>query len=214
MEDLIPLLLLAAYYLLAARRRAKQKKLEAQRETAPQEALVSEDGAAQPTPFQSFLEELEAAVAEANGIDREDDDAVEAPEVARTPTPAPVPPSPVVATPLPSLGSGEFQAPPGSFDASHPVDHEAHGFGLENPLSEEAFEESPVFSPRKARERRAFDPHGLRPAPPASTAGAAAATGVESWHRRLADPRTAREAFVLQTVFGPRGGRRGERRGR
>lgn len=205
--DLLPLLFIGLYYLLAGRRRAKQKAAARQRTEAPQDALITSESTASrppgsgdpsgPTPFEAFLGQLEDAMAEANGIDREE-----------LPAPEPVPPArlaePVTKSPPKSV---EFHAPVGSFDAIAPVDHEAHGFGAQNPLSEESFEHVPAFvEPARSRSRE-FDPHGLRkaPTPPRRR---------NFWRDRLHDPQTARDAFVLQTLFGPRGGRHGDRRGR
>ena len=206
LAEFFPLLLLLVYYLLTGRRKAAQRKAAAQRQEAPQRELIS-DGPPEPTPFQSFLDQLEHAMAEANGQPSpsapapsppeppatERDERPETERPARPPRPAPHPP----VTP-------EFKPVAGSFDAVTPTDHEAHGFGAENPLSEEAFERRPasVLAPRRRRE---YDPHGLRP-PPAATP---APTG---WRQRLADPTTARDAFILQTVFGARGGRARDRR--
>ena len=200
LTDLLPLLFIGLYYLLAGRRRAKQKKAAQQRVVAPQEPLVDDEPRAS-TPFQSFLAQLEEAVEEAQQMQR--------PEPVAQPEPPPppeiVPPAPIVGRPLPSLGSPEFHAVRGSFDATEPVDHDAHGFGDENPLSEEAFERAPAGAPRRRAPRKAYDPHGLRRTAPSPT-------GVDDWHHRLNDPTTAREAFVLQTIFGRRGGRRGDTR--
>lgn len=211
--DLLPLLFVGAYYLLAGRRRAKLKKAQRERDTAPQEELVSDAGPREPSPFRSFLDQIEGAMAEAAGE----------PSPADQPRPvtAPAGPPPAVSAPVSSgpslagtspsapaldIADAEFTPVSGSFDSRAPVDHVAHGFGADNPLSEEAFERASAFGGRRApsaAERRSYDPHGLQPArtsPPAD------------WRRRLSDPQAARDAFVLQTVFGPRGGRRAEHR--
>ena len=198
--DLLPLVFVGLYYLLSARRRARVRKAERQRTEAPQEALVASDGPARgatasaPTPFQSFLEQLEEAMAEAGGVDTparavvEEPQRPSPPQIARAPAPTP-----------------EFHAVAGSFDAARPVDHEAHGFGDANPLSEERFERAPAFVPARPPAGATYDPHGLR-RPPRS--GSRRAT---DWRRRLQDPEAARDAFLLQTIFGPRGGRHGDR---
>ncbi|PAP77363.1 hypothetical protein [Rubrivirga marina] len=197
--DLLPLLFIAAYYLLSGRRKAQQRKAARERTEAPQEALVpsSGDGARErsPTPFESFLSQLETAMAEASGVAAEEREV----EVKTTP----VPPAALESTP-----AREFKSVPGSFDAPDAVDHGAHGFGTENPLSEEVFETAPAFAARPTSGRRDYDPHGLRPKP-TPPMGAS-----PNWRRRLGDPQTARDAFVLQTIFGPRGGIRGDRQGR
>ncbi len=181
--DLLPLLFIGAYYLLAGRRRAQRK--QAARDPAPSaplpESRVAEDQGS--TPFQSFLEQLEEAMAEASG-----QPVAEAVPVQKPP-PAPTP---------------EFNAPVGSFDSDAPSDHEAHGFGPANPASEESFEKLPVFAETGSRSSETYDPHGLH-----TPAQARARSG---WQRRLSDPKAAQDAFVLQTVFGARGGRRRQSR--
>ena len=78
------------------------------------------------------------------------------------------------------------------------------GSGDENPLSEEAFEQLPAFTETARAVTPVYDPHGL------SQSGDAPQPG--KWQKRLSDPQAAQDAFVLQTVFGPRGGRRAEHR--
>ena len=204
--DLLPLVFIGLYYLLAARRRARIQKAERRRDEAPQEALVTSDGTAsgttpaEPTPFESFLEQLEVAMAEAGGVD-----APERPDSEEEPRPA----SPVAEDP--SARTPEFHAPAGSFDAPQPVDHEAHGFGDANPFSEERFERAPAFVAERPPADATYDPHGLRRP---SVAPRRASRPATDWRRRLQDPQAARDAFLLQTIFGPRGGRHGDRSGR
>ena len=199
--ELLPLLFVAAYYLLRARSRAAQQRQARQRQTAPQEPLI--DGEREPTPFQSFLQQVEDAVAEAAGEapERETDQRL---EVERAPAPSPLPAPPVE----PVRPAPEFRAPAGSFDSIRPTSHERHGFGAENPLSEETFERLPP-QPAPRPERAAYDPHALA----ARQRSAPGPLTVADWRRRLADPAAAREAFVLQTIFGERGGRARETRG-
>lgn len=198
--DLLPLLFVGLYYLLASRRRARLRKEASERVEAPQSELIHE-GEPAPTPFQAFLEQLEETMAEAAEIE-EDDRAV-------VPEPPPraevVPPAPVVPRPVSSFGPSEFRAVEGSFVSARPVDHEAHGFGSINPLSEETFENLPAYASRDAGPKPSYDPHSLH-------ARRSLPSGGPDWRRRLRDPRAAREAFVLQTIFGPRGGIRGDRR--
>lgn len=212
LAELIPLLLVAAYYLLQGRRRAAQRRAAQQRQEAPQEPLVTEEETARPgsSPFQQFLEQLEEAMAEAAGEPGPEAETASAPEVDRSPPPEIAPPPPVVPTrlpPAPPRYEPEFRAVEGSFDSATPTDHGQHGFGIDNPLSEESFERRPAFSLSRRGPGRAYDPHGLgrRPAPPRGAPESDLQT-------RLRDPKTARDAFVLQTIFGPRGGRRGDGR--
>lgn len=192
--ELLPLLFIGAYYLLAGRRRAKQKK-EAREQAQP--AGPAEQRAA--TPFQNFLEQLEEAMSEASG-----DPAAEVVPQKVVPRKAPVLTSEPVpaAEPIPEsrLESIEFNAPAGSFGSSAPVDHQAHGFGAENPISEETFERQPASAQTARRDASRYDPHGLR--------SSADAPSENTWNKRLGNPKAAQDAFVLQTVFGTRGGRR------
>lgn len=204
--ELLPLLFVAAYYLLRGRQRAAQKR---ERQEAPQQALISDgvEGAhervSEPTPFQRFLQQMEEAVSEAAGEPLETDKRLEV-ETNPLPSPLPAPPTkPVRPTALQTASS--FQAPTGSFDSSRPVDHDWHGFGDENPLSEQAFEKRPSQQPAPAGRRPVYDPHELAPQP-----SRLAEPADVDWRRRLRDPVTAREAFLLQTIFGPRGGRHGK----
>ncbi|MDT0630513.1 hypothetical protein RQM47_09485 [Rubrivirga sp. S365] len=207
--ELLPLLAVAAYYLLRGRQRANAKR-------AP-EQMQEAEGERAPTPFQSFMLQMEEALAEAAGE----------PEGPRGPGTPPVserepiavevdraaPPSPLPVPPLrPAAPTPEFSAVRGSFSGASPVDHEAHGFGTSSPFSEERFERG--GAPASGAARRRHDPHGLRPSPP--EAQSARRAGRPDWRARLRDPQAARDAFVLQTLFGPRGGRHPapERRGR
>ncbi|WP_412063147.1 hypothetical protein [Rubrivirga sp. IMCC45206] len=189
--ELLPLLFVGAYYLLASRRKAQQRK------QAAQTPLVSEsgpEGSTQgPTPFEAFLANLEESLAQAGGVETE-----AAVEPIAPPEPEPiVPAAPVVDRPVTALGS-EFSGVMGSFD------HDAHGFGIENPYSEESFERAPAFTEPALRPLD-YDPHKLRRKTRQEPDGT-------SWNDRLSDPAAARDAFVLQTVFGKRGGLRRDRR--
>ena len=205
--ELLPLLFVAAYYLLSARRKAAQQRAAQKREAAPTRETVGDEPRA-PSPFESFLGQLEEAMAEASGArpaaDRDPTTGgILDQEVLPQPEPPPVvPAAPVVARPQTSLGT-EFSPMVGSFDSARPPAHDAHGFGAENPLSEEIFERAGTSPGRSAR-RKGYDPHGLRTPP--------APAPVPSLFGRLHDPKTARDAFVLQTIFGKRGGRRGDQR--
>jgi len=193
LAEFFPLLLVVLYYLVTGRRKAAARKQQAQSKKAPQEPLVTDEAPSGPTPFQSFLAQLEDAMAEANGTN--------APPPAATPPPPP--PRPPKAPKLARRTESEFHALSGSFDSVAPTDHNRHGFSDENPLSEASLEHRSGAS-ATPRQRREYDPHGLeRPAPPP--------TAPPDW-RNLSNSEIARHAFVLQTVFGPRGGRRGERR--
>lgn len=194
--ELLPLLAVAAYYLLRGRQRAKAKQ-----GPQPGAAAPPMEGTRGPTPFQSFMEQMEEALAEAAG-EPEDQRGAPGERQAREPITVAVdrstPATPLPAPPLgPSVPTPEFRAVPGSFSSPSPVDHERHGFGMGSPLSEERFERR--RRPASDDARRGYDPHGLRPPP--------ARRGRGGWSARLRDPEAARDAFVLQTIFGRRGGR-------
>ncbi len=200
--DLLPLLFIGAYYLLRARSRSKQQK----RAVAPQQELVSDGEPRRESPFQSFMSQIEDAMAEAAGEPIDPDPAPALPPPA-------LPPAVSTSATVPDLAAAdaEFHPTLGSFDSAAPVDHEAHGFGPDNPLSEEAFEQRPAFfqpldSALPASSPREYDPHGLR-----QRAGAGPGPTAD-WRQRLESPQAAQDAFVLQTVFGPRGGRLAEHR--
>ena len=214
--DLLPLLFIGLYYLLAGRRRAQQKRAQQSRATAPREdPATGRDRTARDrtgrergeTPFQSFLGQLEEAMAEAAGEPLPSDPPERSPSNGETSLP-PTPLDPTV--PLVEVTDAEFRPASGSFDSPAPVDHVRHGFGPGNPQSEESFERAPAFSEPARAPVGDYDPHGLRPRPgPRASGSSRSAAG---WRRRLSDPKAAQDAFVLQTVFGARGGRRAERR--
>ena len=197
--DFLPLLFVGLYYLLSSRRKARMKQAARERVEAPSEELISTEEES-PTPFQSFLEQLEAAMAES----------IEGPRVEATDDPVVPEPEPIPSSRLERLSPDsptDFQAVTGSFDSPTAVDHERHGFGQENPLSEEVFERQPAFSVARRPKDATYDPHRLRPSPqPSSTA--------RNWRRRLQDPKAVQDAFVLQTIFGARGGIHGGSRSR
>lgn len=203
--DLLPLLFIGLYYLLTSRRKARLKQAARTRAEAPQEDLISSEPNA-PTPFQAFLEQLEEAMAESAEGSR-----TELTDVPAVPKPAPIPAPRLETIPveqIPARATPDFRPVAGSFDSPVAVDHDQHGFGQENPLSEEVFERQPAFSARRRRANSSYDPHGLRSAPNAPPPA-------RDWHRRLQHPAAARDAFVLQTIFGARGGvGRGGRPGR
>ena len=190
--ELLPLLAVAAYYLLRGRQRANAKR-------AP-ERMQGAAGERAPTPFQSFVQQMEEALAEAAGEPAPDTPPVSEREPISVEVERRAPTSPLPAPPLrPAAPTPEFKAVRGSFSGPSPVDHERHGFGTGSPFSEERFERR--RAPASDAARRGHDPHGLRTPPRAGRAGR------PTWRTRLRDPQAARDAFVLQTLFGPRGGR-------
>ena len=96
----------------------------------------------------------------------------------------------------------EFQSSEAAIDESASFRHEEHGFGRENPLSEQVFESMPALSGSVARRDTpgVFDPHALKKtAEPSRTRS--------RWRERLASSSGAREAFVFKTIFERPGGR-------
>ncbi len=191
--DLLPLLFVAAYYLLRGRKRVQDRQRATQASRAEERTVSAPKG---PTPFQQFLQQLDEAVSDAARPAYEDS----TPELPPRPSPLPAPPA------KPVRPASEFHAITGSFDALAPVDHGRHGFGAENPLSEERFEQRAPQS-RTVKRGPLPDPHGLRPAPAAPPL-----PELPHWRAKLRDPKAVKEAFVLQTIFGPRGGRNYDRR--
>ena len=151
------------------------------------------------TPFQEALRQIREALEEAQ---QEQTRAQEPERVAlpRTPTRVPTPARPPDPHPSPLPAP-----PPIRFDRPGGFEHERHGFGRENPLSEEAFERRPAFSTAPRTRKPAFDPHGLRPEP---TRAAPTRTTPRTLLGKLRRPETARDALVLAEVLGPPKGRR------
>ncbi len=123
-------------------------------------------------------------------------------EPAPPPRPLPKDPEPVVAKPVAAKPDGEFRSL-GEFK------HEAHGFGPENPLSEEVFEQRPRFAARAATERIKQKPLGDVDLTTPLEVATAAGSSSSDLSRLLRDPERAREAFVLKEILdAPRSRRR------
>ena len=169
--DLLPFLALLVYAVLRAL--GARNKAARTSASAPGDAAPDENPNARPqTDFDELARHLESLI---SGV-----------PVEATPPPPPEP-----------RYKPEFHSSEVNVDESASFQHQAHGFGPANPLSEEMFERQPAFrrtpSPRASLE--AFDPHGLkRPIEPPAPSGS-------RWKKRLADPKRAREAFVLQTIL-------------
>ncbi|MDX1532093.1 MAG: hypothetical protein R3362_11255, partial [Rhodothermales bacterium] len=134
------------------------------------------------------------------------------------PAPEPEPAAPPAATPPPSVATPPLARPPRDreFQGLGAFEHEEHGFGKSNPLSEEAFERRPALG---AARRPATTPirtgAGLpekvdleRPLEIEQVGRARSGTDATDPLRLLSDPRRAREAFVLKEVLGPPRSRR------
>ena len=146
------------------------------------------------TPFQEALRQIREALEEA--------------QQQQTPEPEPPPRAPTrvpAAVSRPDPHPSPLPAPPPiRLDRRTGFEHERHGFGRENPLSEEAFERRPAFSVAPRTRKPDFDPHGLRPEPARS---APTRTTPRTLLDKLRRPQTARDALVLAEVLGPPKGR-------
>ena len=157
------------------------------------------------TPFQDALRQIREALEEAQQEPsaRQEQPAPQPPPLphpTRKPTRLPDPhPSPLAAPPPIRLDRRTGFESESVFERG-PSAHERHGFGRENPLSEESFERRPVFAPEPgARHPAAFDPHRLRQPPAAVPASRRQATLLE----RLRRPSTAQDALIMAEVLGP-----------
>ena len=182
LESLLPLVIFAIYFLSRLRKAARQP----QRQPAPQDPhLVTQtpeareeaaDGAPSPPPTERPATPFEALVQQIQEAAR---------EAARDTMgePRPEPPEP------------EFQ-PVGAFE------HEAHGFGPDNPFSEEAFEQMPRGADiaEHATGHLDYDPHDALPdvTPHTEPTPRAAPHPLVA---RLRRPSTAREAVVLREIL-------------
>ena len=170
--EFFPLLIFVVYAILRALSARKRPQ-----QTGPE----SPNGelATQPGRPETSLEDLTRHLESLMGMEPE-----------RTPSPPPEP-----------RYEPEFHSSEAPVDESAGFQHDAHGFGYQNPLSEQSFESLPAFAgaPRRDRSKK-HDPHRLKKsaAPPKPTS---------KWTKRLASPSRAREAFVLKTIFERPGGR-------
>lgn len=113
------------------------------------------------------------------------------------PRPLPEAPRPVVARQI-----GEFHSL-GEFE------HEAHGFGRENPLSEEVFEQRPAFQTHGTTERIRRKGLGDVDLSTPLEVKTLTTSSRPNFTRLLRTPKRAREAFVLREILdAPRSRRR------
>jgi hypothetical protein len=187
--EFLPIIIFVIYAVLRSRRAAEQKRLA--QGGAP---------ADKPGSLQQILQQIEEAMAEANGETEPPVQAaplpaerIESAERSRT-TPA-RPPSRAPA--FASQPADEFRSPVRDVFA-----HDAHGFGTQNPYSEPVFQRVAPHqdAPASASNRLSFNPHmrnaGLLPLPN-TTAPRRAAVLAE----RLRHPDAARDAIVLNAIF-------------
>ena len=153
LESLFPLLLLLIYFLARARKRA------AKRQAAAAETPTAETPGVQqpkrPTPFQEILRQIQEAAeqpqAEKARAEQQEQASGAPNTVVATSSPEVVLPQP---PPAPSLDKPDFHKQ-GEFE------HDEHGFGAENPFSEERFEIQPASPPPPAHApgHLDYDPH-------------------------------------------------------
>lgn len=178
-DDLLLLLILLAPLL----RRLFQKAKQPQQPRVPQPSREPEH----PLGTEPALERApQDPLAEALRQIRE---ALGEPPPAPAPAPAPTPPPVAKAPPPPRPSPQPERFGLGGFE------HDEHGFGRSNPLSEEAFEQRPRGAEPAPRPRPA--PPRPRPAAPAN------ADLRRDVLAMLRDPHRAREAFMIQQILAP-----------
>lgn len=94
--------------------------------------------------------------------------------------------------------------PQDEFRSLGEFEHEAHGFGRENPISEEVFEQRPAFQTRGSTTRirqKSLGEVDLTTPLEVKTPTDAADSSRSDLARRLRDPERARDAFVLKEIL-------------
>ena len=186
LDTLLPLILLALYFLTQLRRGDKGKR----RTPTPSDPLTTRDvegesdqSASAPTPFELLVRQIQEAAQEAQ-------------RAQAPPPPDPAPPPPPARRTLRPPASVE----PREFESLGGFEHERHGFGLDNPFSEEAFERLPRGADvtEHAPGHLDHDPHAPRgrrrsPRRPARKGHPLAA--------RLRETGDARDAFALREIL-------------
>ena len=106
--------------------------------------------------------------------------------------------------------------PPSEFHEIGEFEHEEHGFGLSNPISEEVFENRPAYQEMRRTDRigdagRISVTDRIKQKPlesvdlttPIEVDRALGAESTETTADVLRDPKRAREAFIMKEVLGP-----------
>lgn len=195
--DLIPVAVVLGYLFLKFAGRSQRPEAP----TAPRRTVrPAGRGTAGPTPFEQLLARLD----EANGTTT----TVQPPPLEPPPVQPRRPESPLFTESRKAVADYEARTAAATafrtvdagrgFDAeARGFEHERHGFGPQNPLSELAFQAARNADRRVANANsQAYDPHGLRTAPRSVPGPSIAA--------RLAEPGALRDAFVLQTILARR----------
>ncbi len=216
LSELLPFLIAAGYLALKFRRRPDRDRVAPVQQKQVRPPSVNTTG---PTPFEQLLARLEE---QATGAPPAAPSATRVPDAKREFT-RPEPPvrSPTAqrpdnemyaenraafardkartqeATAFRSLEGQQADASRGFQTESGGFDHDRHGFGDDNPLSEVAFSRTSFADQRPANANRTanrpgYDPHGLAPAPTPAPAP------------RFGSPAAIREAFVLSTILSRR----------
>lgn len=189
--ELLPILFLLAYYLLGRKRKQLQKRRV--------EAPTPEGEVAPPTPFEEFVRQMEEAMRDASGETQPKPEPVEI-EVQRPDEPLPSPMPVATTRPVTSAGGrkesgfrslGSFGAE-ASFESSRTSAHEKHGFGLDQPFSEERFESLARGRDITEHLHPPLAPRHHAPLP---------ATRASAWRQRLQNPKQAQDALVLTEIF-------------
>jgi hypothetical protein len=135
-------------------------------------------------------------------------------EVEPEPAPEPAPPTPEPPKPLPERPRPVLPKPvrEPEFRGLGAFEHEEHGFGRSNPLSEEVFERQPAFQNRGATDRIEQKPlKQVDLTTPIEVKKVAGPTLRRTTADVLRDPARAREAFIMKEVLDPPRSRRSGR---
>lgn len=168
-ENLLPFVLLFIYFLS---RLGKNRQRQG-RAAAPSAPRTEPEAQAAPTSFEELIRQIQKAAEETR--------------TAQKPTPA----APRPSRPAPPPIGSDFRLVGG-------FEHEEHGFGPENPFSDENFERLPrgLDVTEHAPGHLSYDPHGI-PRTPATPAPKRRHPLAE----RLRTPGSAREAFALREIL-------------
>lgn len=129
-------------------------------------------------------------------------------------------PEPEPVAPAPATRPSEFHATPwqtertGEFHEVGAFEHEEHGFGRSNPLSEELFERQPAFQEQAATDRIKQKPLGSVDLTTPIEVKKVATSTKTSAAEYLRSRARAREALIMKEVLDPPRSRRPRRPGR